>query len=94
MLPVDAYSNALMMYIISNRLLSSNTLFARTLSMTFRDSDLIASIGGDEFIVMLINQDAADIPAIMQRLQSTVRACYDKINLELHLSYSYGMAIS
>lgn len=66
--------------------------FARTLSMTFRDSDLIARIGGDEFVVMLINQDAADIPAIMQRLQSTVQAYNDKVNPELHLSYSYGLA--
>lgn len=89
MLPVDAYSNALMMYIISNRILSSNTLFARTLSMTFRDSGLIASIGGDEFIVMLINQNATDIPAIMQRLQSTVQANNDKINPAFHLSYNH-----
>jgi diguanylate cyclase (GGDEF)-like protein len=67
------------------------THFAHILTETFRDSDVIARMGGDEFAVLTIDATEAGLVAIQARLQSNV----DTHNLEsVHgyaLSFSLGI---
>ena len=48
--------------------------FAHTLSETFRDSDVIARMGGDEFAVLTIDATENHLTGIQARLQSNVDA--------------------
>jgi diguanylate cyclase (GGDEF)-like protein len=48
------------------------TQFSRILIDTFRDSDVIGRMGGDEFVVMMIDATESDIASIQARLQSTI----------------------
>lgn len=64
--------------------------FARLLSNTFRDSDLIGRIGGDEFVVLMVNQNNSDQTAILQRLSSTIDTYNQSIISDIHLHYSFG----
>jgi diguanylate cyclase (GGDEF)-like protein len=67
------------------------THFAHILTKTFRDSDVIARMGGDEFAVLTIDATESSIDVIQGRLQSNV----DAYNLEtVHgytLSFSLGI---
>jgi diguanylate cyclase (GGDEF)-like protein len=48
------------------------THFVRILTETFRDSDVIGRMGGDEFVVLTIDAAEKDIASIQARLQSNV----------------------
>lgn len=50
------------------------THFVRILTETFRDSDVIARMGGDEFVVLTLDAKEKDIASIQARLQSNVGA--------------------
>jgi diguanylate cyclase (GGDEF)-like protein len=50
------------------------THFVRILTETFRDSDVIGRMGGDEFVVLTIDAAEKDIASIQARLQSNVDA--------------------
>jgi len=67
------------------------THFAHILTETFRDSDVIARMGGDEFAVLTIDATKGGLMSIQERLQSNV----DTHNLEsVHgyaLSFSLGI---
>lgn len=67
------------------------THFAHILTETFRDSDVIARMGGDEFAVLTIDATEGGLNSIQARLQSNV----DAHNLELvsgyTLSFSFGI---
>ena len=67
------------------------THFAQILTRTFRDSDVIARMGGDEFAVLTIDATEGNLKAIQARLQSNV----DTHNLEsgraYNLSFSMGI---
>jgi len=68
------------------------THFAHILTETFRESDVIARMGGDEFAVLTIDATKQDgLTKIQERLQSNV----DRHNLEsVHgyaLSFSFGI---
>lgn len=67
------------------------THFAQILTKTFRDSDVIARMGGDEFAILTIDATESGLAAIQVRLQSNV----DSHNLEsVHgyaLSFSLGI---
>jgi diguanylate cyclase (GGDEF)-like protein len=68
------------------------THFAHILTETFRDSDIIARMGGDEFAVLTIDAAKKDgLIKIQERLQNNV----DRHNLEtVHgyaLSFSFGI---
>ena len=67
------------------------THFAHILTETFRDSDVIARMGGDEFAVLTIDATEAGLTAVQARLQSNV----DTHNLQsVHgyaLSFSLGV---
>ena len=45
---------------------------ARVFRETFRDSDIIARIGGDEFVTLMIATDDADLQQILPRLRDRI----------------------
>ncbi|MGB7876970.1 MAG: diguanylate cyclase [Anaerolineales bacterium] len=65
------------------------THFAHILTQTFRDSDVIARMGGDEFAVLTIDATEGSLNAIKERLQSNV----DTHNLESGRSYSLSFSL-
>jgi len=67
------------------------THFAHILTKTFRDSDVIARMGGDEFAVLTIDATEGSLKSIQERLQSNV----DTHNLEAARGYalSFSMGI-
>jgi diguanylate cyclase (GGDEF)-like protein len=79
------------------------TVFAEILRSIFRNSDLIGRLGGDEFAALLINSDASETMAAVQRLQDAVdvrnvqdRRGYDicfsvgQVNLDLARHHAIG----
>lgn len=65
------------------------THFAQILTRTFRDSDVIARMGGDEFAVLTIDATEGGLSAIQARLQSNV----DNHNLETVRSYPLSFSL-
>jgi diguanylate cyclase (GGDEF)-like protein len=46
--------------------------FSRILTDTFRDSDVIGRMGGDEFVIMIADASESDLASLQARLQSNV----------------------
>ena len=65
------------------------THFAQILTRTFRDSDVIARMGGDEFAVLTIDATESGLTTIQARLQSNV----DSHNLESVRSYPLSFSL-
>ncbi|WP_151194755.1 EAL domain-containing protein [Methylophaga frappieri] len=67
--------------------------FAMLLQQTFRDSDLMARIGGDEFIVMMVNpQGSTSHKEAIERLKNAVQGHNNTVDSSLQLHFSYGIA--
>ena len=64
---------------------------ADILKNTFRESDIVARIGGDEFAILTVETEDADIEAINARLQGNTRDRNGKGNRGFHLSMSVGI---
>ena len=60
---------------------------------TFRSSDVIARIGGDEFAVLILETDQKTAERLSQRLRTSVQE-YNTYNPGLPLSLSIGFAVS
>jgi two-component system, cell cycle response regulator len=65
---------------------------ANILRDTFRNSDIIARIGGDEFVVIPIGKRGDNVELIVNRLQLAVELDNKKGNREYTLSISTGIA--
>jgi diguanylate cyclase (GGDEF)-like protein len=65
---------------------------ANTLKETFRGSDIIARIGGDEFVVMPIETTGDNLEIVINRLQKAVEMDNTKSKREYKLSISIGTA--
>jgi diguanylate cyclase (GGDEF)-like protein/PAS domain S-box-containing protein len=65
---------------------------ARVIRESFREGDLVARIGGDEFAVVLPNTTEPSVDNACQRIQEAV-ATYNATNPELPLSISVGFAV-
>ena len=64
---------------------------ADALEQTFRDSDIIARMGGDELAVLALEASYQDQQAILDRLEKNLqKACADESRYEL--SFSVGVA--
>jgi len=67
------------------------THFARILTETFRDSDVVARMGGDEFVILTIDATENGIDIIKTRLQNNVDA-YNLVSVRGYaLSFSLGI---
>jgi diguanylate cyclase (GGDEF)-like protein/PAS domain S-box-containing protein len=65
---------------------------ARVIRSSFREGDLVARIGGDEFAIILPNTTESSVENACQRIQEAVES-YNTITPELPLSISVGFAI-
>jgi diguanylate cyclase (GGDEF)-like protein/PAS domain S-box-containing protein len=65
---------------------------AGILRATFRESDIVARIGGDEFVVLAIETDGAPAEVITARLQENLEAHNAREDRRYKLSLSIGIA--
>lgn len=67
--------------------------FSRLLVSNFRESDLIARVGGDEFVVLLVHDNAdRDFAEALKRLKQTIADYNQHVDETIKLRYSYGIA--
>jgi diguanylate cyclase (GGDEF)-like protein/PAS domain S-box-containing protein len=62
------------------------------LRKSFRDSDAVARIGGDEFVVFPVETTGENIGTIIARFQESLKICNEKTDREYGLSASVGSA--
>ena len=65
-------------------------IFSKNMESTFRESDIFARIGGDEFIVLLSNINYHDANMLINRFKKS----FDKINKskqEYQITFSFGI---
>lgn len=67
------------------------TQFANILTETFRDSDVIGRMGGDEFVVLTIDAAESELMNIQVRLQKNVDAYNLRVGPGAALSFSIGV---
>jgi diguanylate cyclase (GGDEF)-like protein/PAS domain S-box-containing protein len=65
---------------------------ANILKMNYRDSDIVARIGGDEFVVIPVGTDGDNIEEIIARLQKSIQVHNSKADRSYKLSLSVGIA--
>jgi diguanylate cyclase (GGDEF)-like protein/PAS domain S-box-containing protein len=68
------------------------SMAAHILTATFRDSDIIARFGGDEFVVLAMDSDAQDPDKVLQRLQAHCAQHNMQADAPFQLSMSMGVA--
>lgn len=64
---------------------------ARLLQATFRESDIIGRMGGDEFAVLAINVQENSDRVIAERMQTSLVSFNRANQKEYELSFSWGM---
>ncbi|MHB8881985.1 MAG: GGDEF domain-containing protein [Thermodesulfovibrionales bacterium] len=65
---------------------------AGVLRETFRESDIVARIGGDEFVVMPAALGSATIQSVIDRFQANIAAANAREDRTYRLSISFGFA--
>jgi two-component system, cell cycle response regulator len=64
---------------------------AEVLRRTFRDSDIISRLGGDEFTVLGVSSSPGDADRVTARLQEVLRERNGRRDREYELSLSFGI---
>lgn len=66
--------------------------FAQIMLDSFRDCDVIARIGGDEFVVMLLDSDAESISVVLEKFKAATASANSRLNKPYNIEYSVGVA--
>lgn len=66
-------------------------IFANQLKTTFRDSDVYARVGGDEFVVLMTNTGHATAEQVLQRFSEQLRQAIKARHRPYTLDYAYGL---
>lgn len=67
------------------------TGFAQILNETFRESDIIGRLGGDEFIALIVDAADSDLASMQTRLQANVEDYNRQVDRDHALSFSLGV---
>lgn len=65
---------------------------SNVLKATFRQSDVIARVGGDEFMVLVSNTSSTNLDSILQRLHGTIQEDNAANGQSFEISLSLGIA--
>ena len=65
--------------------------FSRILTDTFRESDVLGRMGGDEFVVMVADASESDLASVQARLQSNIDLYNMKAAHGQAFSFSLGI---
>jgi diguanylate cyclase (GGDEF)-like protein len=68
------------------------TEMATLLTRTFRESDVVARMGGDEFLALVVNASAGDAEAVRARLRAAIAARNAAPSRDFTLATSIGIA--
>lgn len=66
---------------------------AGVIKKSFRESDMVARVGGDEFAVLLPDTDIDDVSRACNRIRDAIKE-YNALNPEIPLNISVGFAVS
>jgi diguanylate cyclase (GGDEF)-like protein/PAS domain S-box-containing protein len=67
---------------------------SKILRHVFRDSDVIARVGGDEFVILMTSINQVNLEAVVERLNQTLEQRNRQNNTSYPLSLSIGAAFS
>lgn len=65
--------------------------FSRILNETFRDSDIIGRVGGDEFVILVVDASESGLDSMLTYLQNNVDAYNQHPESKHKLAYSSGV---
>ncbi|SFK36392.1 sensor domain-containing diguanylate cyclase [Methylophaga sulfidovorans] len=67
--------------------------FASILDDVGRDSDIVARMGGDEFVILLVDADKNAVDEVMKRFSQQIQRCNEQQALGYHITFSYGIVL-
>lgn len=66
-------------------------LFASVMRSSFRSFDLLARIGGDEFVALFFNSDLKIAEEMISRLTKNLKNVVNSLELDYKVDFSYGL---
>lgn len=66
-------------------------MFAKTMIDTFRNTDVFARIGGDEFVILMTDTEVDEAETIMQRFQNSITSHNDANPKDYRVKFSWGL---
>lgn len=67
--------------------------FASVLDDVGRDSDIVARMGGDEFVILLVDADKKAVDQVMKRFSQQIESCNKQQALGYDITFSYGIVL-
>ncbi len=67
--------------------------FASVLDEVGRDSDIVARMGGDEFVILLVDADKKAVDQVMKRFSLQIESCNEQQALGYDITFSYGIVL-
>lgn len=67
--------------------------FANQLDDVGRDSDIVARMGGDEFVILLVDAEQNAVDEVMNRFSKRIEASNNQRALAYDITFSYGIVL-